>query len=32
MPKIEVVHQADYWQAMFKNGKKIEVIHDVFSR
>jgi hypothetical protein len=32
MPKIEVTHHADYWQAMYKNGRKIEVIHDVIKR
>lgn len=32
MPKIEIEHHADYWHAMFKDGKKIEVIHDVIKR
>lgn len=32
MPKIDVVHHADYWQARFKNGKKSEVIHDIIKR
>lgn len=32
MPKIDVQHHADFWHAKFKNGKKVEVIHDVIKR